>query len=374
MKFKAATAISQIENPLDWSPEKDSLMAEACREMAMFHYENCKDVRLLYEKYRFDPKSISKIEDIDRIPPIGVSAMKYYLLTSMPESTSVLKLTSSGTRGQKTHIWFDQGSLDRVQKMLDVYFDQEGMSSTKLTNYLIFNYDPDQAGDLGIAYTEKNQLRFAPVAEEFYAVKKDESGQWRFLKDQAFAVLEKYSKDDKPVRILGMPAFLYEFVEYCRSKGRRFLVPEGSLMITGGGWKAAEDKKVSRADFRRSCSEVFGIPESWIRDAYGMAEHSAPYFECRHHRFHIAAYNRLLARDPVTMARVPDDQMGLLELITPFNAMMPTLAILSTDWVVINSKPCSCGWKSPTFELLGRAGISKHKGCAIHADDIVKRG
>jgi phenylacetate-coenzyme A ligase PaaK-like adenylate-forming protein len=374
MSFSAASAISEIENPLDWSPKKDQLMAEACREMAVFHYENCSDVRLLYDKYNFDPNSIRKIEDIDRIPPIGVSAMKYYLLTSMPESKAVLKLTSSGTRGQKTHIWFDQGSLDRVQRMLDVYFEQEKMSSTQLTNYLIFNYDPDQAGDLGIAYTEKNQLRFAPVAEEFYAVKKDESGQWRFLKEKAFSVLESYSKDSKPIRILGMPAFLYEFVEYCRSVGKRFSAPKGSLMITGGGWKAAEDKKVSRSEFRKACSEIFGIPEDWIRDAYGMAEHSAPYFECRNHKFHIAAFNRLIARDPVTLERVPDDHMGLLELVTPFNAIMPTLAILSTDWVVIHSKPCSCGWKSPTFELLGRAGISKHKGCAIHADDIVKRG
>jgi phenylacetate-coenzyme A ligase PaaK-like adenylate-forming protein len=374
MKFTAATQISEIKDPLNWAAEKDQLMADACREMAIFHSANSPDVRRLYERHKFNPASINSIADLERIPAIGVSAMKYYLLTSMPESAAVLKLTSSGTRGQKTHIWFDQGSLNRVQRMLDVYFEQEQMTSDKKTNYLIFNYDPEDAGDLGIAYTEKNQLRFAPVADEFYAVKKDASGEWKFLKEQAFAMLEKFSKDSKPVRILGMPSFLFEFVEFARARKTFFSVPPGSLMITGGGWKAAEDKKVSREDFRQSCSEVFGIPDPWIRDAYGMAEHSAPYFECRKHRFHIAAFNRLIARDPVTMAALPDGEKGLLELITPFNAIMPTLAILSTDWVVIHPTPCSCGWKSPTFELLGRAGTSKHKGCAIHADDIVKRG
>jgi len=104
-----------------------------------------------------------------------------------------------------------------------------------------------------------------------------------------------------------------------------------------------------------------------------MAEHSAPYFECREHRFHVAVFNKLIIRDPETMEPLPKGEQGLMELITPFNAMMPTLALLTTDWAIEDAAPCPCGYNAPTFTLLGRAGISKHKGCAIHAEDIVKR-
>ena len=136
----------------------------------------------------------------------------------------------------------------------------------------------------------------------------------------------------------------------------------------------AEDKQVTREAFRSLCFEHFGISDDRIRDGYGMAEHSAPYFECREHRFHVPVYNRLIIREPKTLKVLPKGQKGLLELVTPYNTMMPNLAILSTDWAMIHEDPCPCGVNSPTFQLLGRAGVSQHKGCAISADALVKRG
>jgi phenylacetate-coenzyme A ligase PaaK-like adenylate-forming protein len=144
-------------------------------------------------------------------------------------------------------------------------------------------------------------------------------------------------------------------------------------MVTGGGWKAAEDRKVSREDFREKVSRFLGIPIENIRDGYGMAEHSAPYIECRRHRFHVPVYNRVLTRDPVTLEVLAPGKTGLLELITPYNAMMPNLAILSTDLGFISPEECPCGASSPTFTLVGRGGLWKYKGCAIHAGEIVKR-
>lgn len=171
-----------------------------------------------------------------------------------------------------------------------------------------------------------------------------------------------------------MPAFLFEFVEWMRATNQRpFSFPAHSWIITGGGWKAAEDKKVTRETFRVLCHEAFGIPPAFQRDAYGMAEHCAPYYECREHRLHVPVYNRVIIRDPVTLDVLPNGQVGLMELVTPFNAMMPTLAILTTDYGRIHAEACGCGWRSPTFEILGRAGLTKHKGCALTASEIVRR-
>src|SRR5262249_48648076 len=150
-------------------------------------------------------------------------------------------------------------------------------------------------------------------------------------------------------------------------------LPPQSYMLTGGGWKAAEDKSITREKFRDLVHERLGIPPANMRDGFGMAEHSAPYIECTHHRFHIPVYNRILVRDPVTEEVLPAGQIGVLEFITPFNAMMPTLAILSTDLGYIDPEPCPCGRQSPTFTLVGRGGLTKFKGCAITAGEIVRR-
>lgn len=370
--FPAADRICRIPNPLDWTQEKNRLLVEACREMACFHAQHSKEIGWLYQREGFDPDTLKEEADLSRLPFIGVTGMKYFLLTSLPHEKAVLKLTSSGTRGQKTQIWFDEQSLARVQSQLDVLWQQEGMVSDLPTNYLNFIYDPDEAKDLGIAFSVKNEQRFAPVKRSFFTVRKNLVGQWQFDKEKTLRVLREYARESSPVRILGIPSFIFELVLALQSEGP-ILLPAGSLMLTGGGWKAAEDKSVTREAFRALVDKYLGISEDNIRDGYGMAEHSAPYMECRRHRFHIPVYNRILVRDPVTLAPLPAGKTGLLEFITPFNAMMPNLAILSTDLGYLDPVACECGANAPTFTLVGRGGLVKHKGCAITAGEIVKR-
>lgn len=370
MRFPNAEAVCRVKDPHVWTPAKTRLMAAACREMAVFHSRNSPELSAIYRRRGFRPESIRTEADLKRIPMLVVSAMKQYLLTSLPRERCVLNLTSSGTRGQKTQIWFDRDSLSRCQAQLSGLWEQEGLLSQEPTNYLMFVYDPKEAKDLGIAFSDTNQQRFAPAARVFYAVRKGAGGGWEFRKDEAARTLREYAAEGRPARLFGIPSFIHEFIEELREPVR---LPPGSWMVTGGGWKAAEDKKVSRQSFRERAAEMLGLPVEAVRDGYGMAEHCAPYLECRKHRFHVPAYNRVFVRDPVTLAVLPPGRPGLLELISPWNAMMPNLAILSTDMGMIGAARCPCGYNSPTFTLLGRGGLTKHKGCAIHAGEIVRR-
>lgn len=369
MRFPNAEAVCRVRDPHEWTPAKNRLMLSACREMALFHSRRCPELAALYRRRGFDPRSIRTERDIARIPALGVQAMKRWLITSLPPSRAALRLTSSGTRGQKTQVLFDRDSLERVQAMLTVQWEQEGLVSDVPTNYLMFVYDPREAKDLGIAFSDTNQQRFAPPARVFYAIRKEGAG-WAFRKDAVLATLKEYAAEGRPVRLFGMPGFIHEFLEVLREPVR---LPPGSWMVTGGGWKAAEDRKVPREEFRRRATALLGIPDGNIRDGYGMAEHAAPYIDCRRHRFHVPVYNRVLVRDPLTLAPLPPGRTGLLELVTPYNAMMANLAILTTDMGALHADPCPCGYRSPTFMLTGRGGKAKHKGCAIHASEIVRR-
>jgi len=373
-EFPCNEAVCTGRDPLDWTPEKCALMVNACREMAFFHREHSPEIDWLYTKYRFDPGSLRNEEDIERIPTLGVTAMKYFLILSLPPEKAFLTLTSSGTKGQKTQVWFDRESLDRVQAQLRRLWEQEGLVSDEPANYLQLVYDPSEAQDLGIAFSVKNEQQFAPVARAYYAIRKDGKGEWEFRQKETIATLREFCREGRPVRITGITRFIFELLEALEKEPVPLPpLPPGSHLLTGGGFKAAEDRKITKEEFRALASRLLTLPEEHMRDGYGFAEHSAPYIECREHRFHIPVYNRIIPRDPLTMRALPPGEPGLLEFVTPFNAMMPTLALMSTDVGYVDRDECHCGWKSPTFTLLGRGGLVKHKGCAIHASEIVKR-
>lgn len=369
--MNSVDAICSIREPLNWDEEKSRLMLAACREMAAFHYSHCKELAYLYDKKQFRPEFLKNETDFYILPFIGVTAMKYMLLLSLPENEAVLNLTSSGTSGQKTRILMDNSSLNRAQSMMDVLWEEEAIISNEPTNYLCFIYDVNEANDLGISFSVNNEQRFAPINRSYFTIHKD-GNDWRFRVEETYSILLSYLEEGKPIRILGVPGFIFEFIEYLKKKGAIKLPPK-SFMFTGGGWKKREDKKITKLQFRELVEEYLGIPDENIRDEYGLAEHGAPYIECKNHRFHVPVYNRVLIRDPFSLEPVSNGTLGLMELITPYNSMMPNLAILTTDFAYIDPSPCDCRKPSPTFTLVGRAGIAKYKGCALTAEEIVKR-
>jgi phenylacetate-coenzyme A ligase PaaK-like adenylate-forming protein len=366
-------SLCALPDPTLGRTDSSELFLRASRHAASHHQNHNSVIAHLYAKAGFSPDQITKSEDLAAIPTLSVHAMKYHLLLSLPEQQAVLRLTSSGTRGQKTQVFLDQNSLARAQDMLLALWSEQGFVDTRPTNYLLFVYDPAHAKDLGIAFTMENQMRFAPARDNYFTIRRSgDSDPWEFDIAGTLATLRRYCAQGSPVRILGMPSFLFDFLA-ALPPNEEFILPEGSAILTGGGWKAAEDKSITRARFRSMLSERLGIPVTRIRDGYGMAEHCAPYMECSAHAFHVPAFCEVLVRNPENNEPVATGEVGLLNLITPFNSMMPTLSLLTTDAGRISPERCTCGANSPTFEILGRAGTTKHKGCALSAADLVRR-
>ena len=120
--------------------------------------------------------------------------------------------------------------------------------------------------------------------------------------------------------------------------------------------------------------EMLGIPATNCRDGYGSTEHSVPYFECPNHHFHIPVYSRMLIRDVKTLKPLPYGEAGFANFITPHLMSVPAVSVLMGDMAVLHEAgECGCGIQTPFMEIIGRAGTSKGKSCAITASELLKR-
>lgn len=350
-------------NPFDFCEENKKLFRESIRECAQIHYDNNTHFRYFWDLAQIRPSEIKTEADLMRIPPILVTLFKEYEWLSCSREQIALTLGSSGTTGQRSLMHLDQGSLGRVKKLAYEIHKYLGMTSDKAYHYLCFTYDPAIANDLGTAFTDELLTNFTAKKDVYYALEYDESiKDFKLNKQKVAQKLIDYAKGDIPVRILGFPAFLYQIVkEYKLS----IKLPPDSWIQTGGGWKNHSDETISKSEFRKLMQSSLGIPESNTRDMFGMVEHGIPYVDFEDGEFRIPNYARVFIRDPYTMKVVPDGEIGLAQFVCSYNTSYPTLSILTTDWARV--LPATINHPAQRLEILGRAGVKKHKGCAITA-------
>jgi hypothetical protein len=84
--------------------------------------------------------------------------------------------------------------------------------------------------------------------------------------------LERYEKTTDTIHLFGLPFIFLGIMSILEREGRRFEFGERGTVLTAGGWKTNEDKRVSAADFRKQVEQVLGIPETRSFDFYGMVE------------------------------------------------------------------------------------------------------
>ncbi len=358
----------------DYSERSDSLFRVAMRHAFELHFARCGQWRRLCEARGVTPQTWSRNGgDPEDIPWMFVQVLKYYRLSSIPDEEIALELTSSGTSGQKSRIVLDETSLSRVKTIARKVYDALGMVSPEQeVNYLCFTYDPRVANDLGTAYTDELLTSFTARKSVYYAIQwKEETGSFEFEVDGSIEALERFARDEAPVRLLGFPAFIARLLKERRRRGLKPLqLGEESWVLTGGGWKNEEGKKVPKSEFRKRLADELGIPESNVRDLFGMVEHGVPYVDCELGNLHIPIYGRALTRDPLSLEPLPHGHRGLLHLFTPYLSSYPSISLLTTDMARVEPG-CECGRKGPVLVIEGRGGLTKHVGCALKAGQLL---
>jgi phenylacetate-coenzyme A ligase PaaK-like adenylate-forming protein len=372
-KLKHVQALCDISRPYDMSPECDQLFAAAMREIVEWHAGHNEFYRKLLALRGFKSGDLARAADCAGIPFVLANFFKAHVEVSIPQENVSVHLTSSGTTGQKSQIFFDDWSLKSAQRMIDYIFDFYGWYSETPTNYLLYSYESDSTNKLGTAYTDYFLCKYAPVNRVFPALRRTGTGSHEF---DLFGCIDRFiefAAEGKPVRIFGFPAFLHFTLERMRAlKIPPLSLSPESFVFLGGGWKGHADKAIDKFDLYRAINEQLGIPDKRIRDGFGSIEHCIPYIECEAHQFHVPTYSRVFIRDLKTLEPLGPGQKGFLHFVSPYITSVPAASIVMGDLASWHeAASCSCGLSTPYFVVHGRAGLSRNKSCAIAAAEML---
>lgn len=370
-EFSACAQLFSTTAAFSHNRQTEQLFNAAMNEALRWHASRCPDFKSFLAGNGLT--DFSREYPAEQIPPLLVTIFKEYRLASVPPEKVKIELTSSGTGGRRSAIILDNRSYKRIMQIVDHIFASLGLVDRKQkVNYLCFTYDPRIAGSVGTAFSDKMLTGLTARRSVFYAIRWNERAKdFEFDLNATVKKLIEFSHRDEPVRILGFPAYLWQVCNRLEEKGLNLKLGKDSYIITGGGWKMHKDQEVTKDFFKDRMERVLGLPRQNLRDLFGMVEHGIPYVDCEAGRLHVPIYARAMAVDPETLLPVVDGEEGLLYLMTPYLSSYPSISLLTTDKAVIE-KDCSCGRPGKTFRIVGRAGLAKHKGCAITALDLLK--
>ncbi|GGU92601.1 long-chain-fatty-acid--CoA ligase [Streptomyces filipinensis] len=309
-----------------------------------------------------------------RTPLVPAAFFKRHEVLSVPREEVFLHLTSSGTTGQKSQMFFDEWTIRSAQRMVARIFDHYGwITPEQPVNYLLYSYEPAPSLKLGTSFTDNYLCDFAPARHTTHALRHTGSGH-EFDVHGCIAALRRYAEDDVPVRILGFPAFLYFTLERMRAMGLPPLtLPEGSLVVLGGGWKGHADRQIGKEAFYAEVTERLGVPGDRVRDTFGSVEHCVPYIECAHHRLHVPVWSRAAVRDTGTLRPLSYGERGFLHLVSPYITSVPAHSVVMGDLASLHpGDACPCPLPTDWFTVHGRAGVSRNRSCAVAAAELMK--
>ena len=367
-------ALGDLVEPYAHGAEAEQMFIAAMNEIVAWHAERSDFYRRLLEQRGLRGGRVESIADCAGLPAIHANFFKTHEIRSIRAEEVALHLTSSGTTGQKSQMYFDAWSIGAGQQMVARIYRHYGWIQEAPVNYLLFNYEPQANWKVGTSWTSNSLTRFAPARELRYALRATGSGSHEFDVYGAIRTLEEYAEQGLPVRILGFPAFVNVTLERMRALGRPALeLAPGSMTFFGGGWKGQADRAIPKVELQARIGAQLGIANAAIRDGFGSVEHSVPYVECPRHHFHVPVWSRVLIRDVATLALLPAGEPGLLHFLCAHMTSAPAHSVIMGDLAAwYPPEACCCGLDAPWFELLGRAGQGKNRSCAVAAAEQLK--
>lgn len=353
--------------------ETEGDFIEAMRDITRWHKERSPWYATLLEQNGVAIEALTTLQSLIQLPSVHANFFKQHEVLCVPEEAITLHLTSSGTTGQKSQMFFDAFTIGNARRMVDDVMQARGIVSQEAAHYLVNAYEPYEGLRVGTSNTNQYLMRYAPPAEVFWTLRALGAGKHEFDPFGALAALQRWAQGSTPVRIIGFPAFLHFTLQRMQLLGMAPLrLPAGSAVILGGGWKGHADQAISKEALHQNIAQQLGIASERIVETFGSVEHSIPYTTCTHGHLHVPIWSRVLVRDVATLEPLPDGHSGFLSFLSPYITCVPAHSVTMGDLAIRHpGGSCGCGNPTPWFEVLGRAGTSSNKSCAAAAAELL---
>lgn len=347
----------------------DSVFLTAFRENVNHHRSHCPAYASILKNQGFSPDSLQSMDDLYKVPPIPTLFLKRHTLYSTPKKL-LFSSTTSGTSGTVSRMGLDWPTARRGLGMIMGTFSACKLFSPRPVNYIVLGYEPAKHNQMGAVKTAYAATFAAPALHREYALK-DTGEAYALNLDGMMEALLRYEKQGHPVRFMGFPAYFLFLLKELQENGIRLHLHPKSLVMLAGGWKQFFAEQVDKPALYRMSEEILGIGGDRFQEFFGAVEHPIIYADCPNHHFHVPIYARVIIRDE-NFTPLPFGEAGILNLLTPMVTSMPFCSVLTDDLAVLHpGEQCGCGIQSPYFEILGRAGLSDIKTCAVGAAELL---
>ena len=185
------------------------------------------------------------------------------------------------------------------------------------------------------------------------------------------AIMQEMEKQGKKINIAGPPFWLNRILNRMENEGITLKL-SNCQVLTGGGWKAEEDKRAPEESFREKVEEILGIPQNNFHDVYAMSECSSIFMSCKGHYKHIppVIYPMVLNND---LEPVGYNESGRFAFIDPLPTSYPGFIITGDKVKILDHCPV-CDREGPVIDIeVTRMPGVEGRGCAAVMAELMKQ-
>ena len=344
------------EDPYSMDKQKKNLFFKNyLNELTLHHSNNSKEYKKLINYLGY---SVTKKNEIDKIPFIPVRLFKELKLLSVNKDEIIKVLSSSGTSGNKTSkIYLDKKNALNQVKVLQ-----------KIMNKILGN---ERLPMLIIDKNIKNINR-ANFSARVAAI----NGFSLFGREHTFLLDEKNTIDYVELNkflskygngkffIFGFTSFVFENLLEKLKIDKINLDFRNAILLHGGGWKKLENKKISNKIFKKKIFKKLNLQN--IFNYYGLVEQTGSIFiECEHCScFKTSVFSDVIIRDK-HFNIVKKGKKGLIQLLSLLPSSYPGHSILTEDvGEIVKKNNCRCSSTGTIFKVYGRSKKAEIRGCS----------
>lgn len=326
------------------------------QELARHHYDSCPGYKAIVDRYFTSAALSGALEDLPFLP---AEVFKTHALKSIDENAVFKVLKSSGTTSQqRSQIYLDRDTARAQSKALsDIVATVLGKKRRPM---LVIDSPAQIANRASFSARGAGILGFSAFGSKTYFALNDDMS----LNHDRIDAFLSHAADQ--MFIFGFTAIIWQEFLSKISPGMLADVAGSAVLLHGGGWKKLAAQNISSQAFIATVKERLPFVKS-VHDYYGMVEQTGSIFLGNETGYlETNAYNDIICRDQVTLAPLPDGQVGVLQVLSTLPTSYPGFSILTEDVgrIIGKSDAGADGQSRKIFEVHGRMAQAEVRGCS----------